>query len=425
MGEPGAATILHADLDAFYASVEQLLDPALRDRPVAVGGGVVLAASYEARSYGVSSGMPGWRARRLCPQIKFVDGHFSEYQRLSGLVMEVFQDFTPKVERVSIDEAFLDVAGARRLFGPPVAIGSAIRRRVRGEIGLPLSVGVARTKHLAKVASQVAKPDGMVVVEPGAEHDFLSPLPVELVWGVGPVTAAHLARAGIRTIGDLGATPGPALQGLLGQAVGHKLSSLAGNLDHRPVEAPRTAASVGAQAAFGRRVPTPELVRSTLGYLVDRVASRLRGAGRAGRTVTVRVRFRRMRSVTRSLTVDVALSATITLAELATELAGAALAANPTEVEVTLLAVSVSNLVPEPALQLELPLGPGGPRPRAGQPLGAARWAVDRSMDGVRARFGRGAVGYAGVVFSDLDRAPDAFRELAHHELEPPPAGPR
>ena len=198
----GAATVLHADLDAFYASVEQLLDPSLRGRPIAVGGGVVLAASYEARSYGVRGGMPGWRARQLCSDLVFVGGHFDRYQQFGDEVMSVFHDFTPRVERVSIDEAFLDVTGAVHLFGAPTEIAAAIRRRVRDEIGLPLSVGVARTKHLAKVASQVAKPDGIVAVAPEHEREFLEPLPVGLIWGVGPTTERRLHDSGIDTIGQ-------------------------------------------------------------------------------------------------------------------------------------------------------------------------------------------------------------------------------
>ena len=197
------ATFLHADLDAFYASVEQLLDPSLRGRPIAVGGGVVLAASYEAKAFGVSGGMSGWRAKQLCPNLLFVGGHFSEYQRLADRVIAVFNDFTPFVERISIDEAFLDVAGATHLFGSPAAIGGAIRERVLDEIGLPVSVGAATTKHLAKVASQVAKPNGLLVVEAGAEREFLDPLPVGLMWGVGPVTRQRLADRGITTIGQL------------------------------------------------------------------------------------------------------------------------------------------------------------------------------------------------------------------------------
>jgi len=202
------ATILHADLDAFYASVEQLLDPSLRGKPIAVGGGVVLAASYEAKSFGVSSGMSGRRARELCPQLIFVGGHFQDYQRLGDAAINVLNDYTPLVERISIDEAFADVVGCTHLFGSPPEIARAVRRRVRAELGLPISIGVARTKHLAKIASQVAKPDGLVVVDPETELDFLHDLPVELMWGVGPVTRARLAEIGVHTIGQLAKMPG-------------------------------------------------------------------------------------------------------------------------------------------------------------------------------------------------------------------------
>jgi DNA polymerase-4 len=413
----GRATILHADLDAFYASVEQLLEPSLRGRPVAVGGGVVLAASYEARSLGVHAGMPGWQARKLCPGLRFVGGHFHDYQRLGDRVIDVLRDFTPLVERISIDEAFLDVAGALNLFGSPVDIAVAIRRRVRVEVGLPVSVGVATTKHLAKIASQVAKPDGLVVVEPGRERAFLDPLPVELMWGVGPATHARLAGVGIRTIGDLAATSSPLVERLIGQAVGAKLAALAGNHDPRRIAvAGPGAKSVGAQSALGRRPATPSVVRTTLGYLADRVAGRLRAAGRAGRTITVRVRFMGLRSVTRSVTVPVAVASTLTLSELAADLAATALDDHPREREISLLAVSVSNLVADPGLQLELPLGLGDERYRPGTGTGSARWAVDRSVDAVRSRFGRDSVGYATVVFSDIHRVPEAFRELAERE---------
>jgi DNA polymerase IV len=202
------AMILHADLDAFYASVEQLLDPSLRGKPIAVGGGVVLAASYEAKVFGVHSGMPGRRARELCPHITFVGGHFSEYQRLGDAAINVLGDFTPLVERVSIDEAFADVEGCTHLFGSPEVIAREIRRRVKEELGLPISIGVARTKHLAKIASQVAKPDGLVVVDPETELAFLHDLPVELMWGVGPATKARLAEIGVSTIGQLARMPG-------------------------------------------------------------------------------------------------------------------------------------------------------------------------------------------------------------------------
>ena len=327
----GRATILHADLDAFYASVEQLLDPSLRNRPIAVGGGVVLAASYEARSYGVHGGMPGWRARQLCGDLIFVGGHFGRYQQLGDDVVSVFHEFTPRVERVSIDEAFLDVAGAAHLFGAPIEIAAAIRRRVRDEIGLPLSVGVARTKHLAKVASQVAKPDGLVAVAPGDERDFLEPLPIGLIWGVGPATERRLHEAGIYTIGQLARVGSPILGSLLGQAAGTKLAALSTNVDERGVATPARSKSMGAQAALGRRDATPELIRETLGYLADRVAGRLRNANLAGRTVTVRVRFPRLRSVTRSMTLPIAISTTLTLTEVAEGLAHSAIGDNERE----------------------------------------------------------------------------------------------
>jgi DNA polymerase-4 len=413
---PAEATILHADLDAFYASVEQLLDPSLRGRPIAVGGGVVLAASYEAKRFGVQGGMAGWTAKRLCPDLTFVGGHFREYQRLGDEVMAILGDFTPWVQRISIDEAFLDVTGSVHLFGPAAAIGGQIRERVRREVGLPISVGAARTKHLAKIASQVAKPDGLVVVAPEREREFLDPLPVGLVWGIGPVTRQRLAERGIRTIGELAAYPDESLRSLVGRALGTKLASLAANDDQRRVRPIRRASSVGAQSAFGRREPTPELVRSVLGHLCDRVAGRLRRSQRAGRTVTVRVRFAGLRSVTRSATLATPVATTLTLTEVAERLVQRALADHQDQHEVSLLAVSVSNLVGQAALQLELPvLADDAERP--GSRVGASRWAVDQSVDAVRQRFGRSAVGYAGVTLGAARSVPDEFRELAEHEL--------
>jgi DNA polymerase-4 len=413
----GPATILHADLDAFYASVEQLLEPSLRNRPIAVGGGVVLAASYEARGYGVRGGMPGWRARQLCGDLVFVGGHFERYQEFGDKVVSVFHDFTPRVERVSIDEAFLDVAGAVRLFGAPTEIAAAIRRRVRDEIGLPLSVGVARTKHLAKVASQVAKPDGLVAVEPAEERDFLEPLPVRLIWGVGPTTEQRLHEAGIHTIGQLAKTGSPILGSLLGQTAGSKLAALSANVDERAVQTPAPSKSMGAQAALGRRLPTPELMRETLGYLADRVAGRLRRANLAGRTVTVRVRFAQLRSVTRSVTLSVAISTTLTLTEVAEELAWSAIFENQEEREITLLAVSVSNMCAEHSLQLELPVEFPNLRPgvkyQPGSVVDACRWGIDRTVDAIRSKFGRAAVGYATSALSTADLVPEEFRELA------------
>lgn len=411
------ATILHADLDAFYASVEQLLDPSLRRRPIAVGRSVVLAASYEARSCGVRGGMPGWRARQLCGDLLFVGGHFGRYQQFGSDVVSIFHDFTPQVERVSIDEAFLDVAGTVHLFGTPTEIAAAIRRRVRDEIGLPLSVGVARTKHLAKVASQVAKPDGLVAVDPGDESGFLDPLPIRLIWGVGPATEQRLHEAGIYTIGHLVKAGSPILSSLLGQTAGTKLAALSANVDERVVETAARSKSMGAQAALGRRDASPELIRETMGYLADRVASRLRKANLAGRTVTVRVRFSHLRSVTRSLTLSVAISTTLTLTEVAERLAHSAILDNEREREVTLVAVTVSNFCPEHSLQLELPLDPlhlgrnAGPLP--GSVVEAGRWGVDRSVDAIRDKFGRTAVGYGTVAFSAADRVPEEFRELA------------
>jgi DNA polymerase IV len=413
----GGPTILHADLDAFYASVEQLLDPALRGRPIAVGGsasgGVVLAASYEAKAFGVHGGMPGWRAKRLCPAITFVRGHFGEYQKLADDVMDILHAVTPAVERISIDEAFLDVSGATHLFGPPAAIGARLRAQVRREVGLPISIGAAGTKHLAKVASQVAKPDSMIVVEPGTERAFLDPLPVGLMWGVGPVAQQRLADRGIRTIGELAGTPSAALERLLGQAAGAKLAALAADEDPRRIATSGRARSVGAQSALGRRSPTPELVRETLGHLVDRVAGRLRASARAGRTVTVRVRFAGMRSVTRSTTLAAPIAATLTLTEVAEQLAHQALADHD-RADISLLAVSVSNLAVQHHVQLELPLPPDDPR-SPGSPTGSARWAVDHSVDAVRARFGRSAVSYLSTARAP--GAPDAFRELAERDL--------
>jgi DNA polymerase-4 len=409
-------TVLHADLDAFYASVEQLLDPRLRGRAIAVGGGVVLAASYEAKRRGVSSGMAGWRAKELCPELIFVTGHFSEYQRLSEQVMEILGTYTPAIERMSIDEAFLDVGGSRRLHGSPARIARAIRRRVKDEAGLAISVGAARTKHLAKIASQVAKPDGLVVVDPAGERAFLDPLPVSLVWGVGPATQARLVARGITTIGELAASSPDVLARLLGGALAGKVRALANNDDWRRVEPRRRAGSVGAQSALGRTIPTEQVLSEVLGHLADRVATRLRAKSRAGRTVTVRVRFPGMKSVTRSITMGDPISATLSLREIAEGLVRQALSDHPNERQVTLLAISTSNLTEEPAVQLELP-APGGRRYRSGSPEAVARLAVDRSMDSVRSKFGRGAVGYAAVALSGRGAVPDEFRELAEREV--------
>src|SRR6202011_5005555 len=313
------ATILHADLDAFYASVEQLLDPSLRSKPIVVGGGVVLAASYEAKHFGVRGGMSGWRARELCPQLIFVGGHFGDYQRLGDAAVNVLNDFTPLVERISIDEAFADVAGCTHLFGSPAEIASAVRRRVRTELSLPISIGVARTKHLAKIASQVAKPDGLVVVDPDTELKFLHHLPVELMWGVGPATRARLTEIGVLTIGQLAKTPGCSLKQVLGSAAGAKLAALAWNPGPREIKPHRRARSAGAQSAIGRKPAEERVFRPTLLHLADRIGTRLRAKSRPGRTVTVRVRFANLNSATRSVTLAAPISATVILAEVAEE----------------------------------------------------------------------------------------------------------
>jgi DNA polymerase IV len=411
------ATILHADLDAFYASVEQMLDPSLRGKPVAVGGGVVLAASYEAKAFGVRGGMPGRKARELCPQLIFVNGHFKDYQRLGDAAIRVLGDFTPLVERISVDEAFADVAGTEHLFGPPAEIAEAIRRRVRTELGLPISVGVARTKHLAKIASQVAKPDGLLVVDPLTELEFLHGLPVELMWGVGPATKARLAEIGVLTIGQLAETSPRSLDRLLGRAASDKLSALAWNRDPREIKTRRRAQSAGAQSAFGKKAAAERVFRPALRHLADRIGSRLRAKSRLGRTVTVRVRFANLRSVSHSLTLPAPISATAILAEIAEDLVRDVLAKRPDEKTISLLAISVSNLEKQSVVQLELPLGLADENRRPGAKKGAARWLADRAVDMIRNRFGWEAVGYASVVLGISHSIPDEFRELAEKEL--------
>jgi len=412
-----AATILHADLDAFYASVEQMLDPTLRGKPIAVGGGVVLAASYEAKKFGVRGGMGGRQAKELCPQLIFVGGHFDQYQRLGDAAIRILDDFTPLVERISIDEAFADVAGTEHLFGPPEAIARKVRERVKAEVGLPISVGVARTKHLAKIGSQVAKPDGLVVVDPEHELEFLHQLPVDLMWGVGPATKARLAEQGVLTIGQLAQTSVHALQRLLGPVAGDKLAALAWNRDPRAIVTNRRAHSAGAQSALGRRPATLKVVRPTLSHLADRIGSRLRAKLLAGRTVTVRVRFSDMTAVTRAATLPAPIAATTTLTEVAEELAMGVLADHPEEVTISLLAISVSHLETQPLLQLELSFGGGDEVRRPGTRTGAARWSADRAMDKIRNRFGWEAIGYGAVAFDKARSVPDAFRSLAEKEL--------
>ena len=309
--------MLHADLDAFYASVEQLRRPELRGKPIAVGGGVVLAASYEARAFGVRSAMPLGRARRLCPNLIVVHGSYGEYAELSDQVFDICRRYMPLVEQISIDEAFLDVAGARRLFGAADDIAPRLRADVKRETGLIVSVGAARTKFLAKIASRVAKPDGLVIVPPDDELDFLHALPVGLIWGVGPVTERRLAELGVATVAELAAVGERALRARLGNAAGRYLHALAWNRDPRPVVTRRSARSVGAQSAFGRDRHDSELRRRVLARLADRVGSRLRKKGRAGRTIGVRVRFADLQAVTRATTLAAPVSSTEAIFQVA------------------------------------------------------------------------------------------------------------
>lgn len=409
------AAILHADLDAFYASVEQLLDPRLRGKPIAVGGGVVLAASYEARAFGVKSGMPGRRARELCPDLIFTGGHFSEYQRLGDAAIDVLRDFTPEVERISIDEAFADVSGSTQLFGSPADIARKVRARVRDEIGLPISIGVARTKHLAKIASQVAKPDGLVVVDPATELQFLHNLPVELMWGVGPATKERLALNGIETIGQLAQSSPQAMQRVLGKAAGRKLTALAWNKDPREIQTHRRATSAGAQSALGRKPATERVYRPVLLHLADRIAQRLRAKDRPCRTITVRVRFADMRAVTRAITLPAPILATTMLAEIAIDLVRSVLSDYPDERVITLLAISASHLGSE-SLQLELPFALADDGLRPGTRKGMARGRADRAMDAIRNRFGSEFVFYASSSRAEHS-VPDDFRSLAEKDL--------
>ena len=412
-----AATILHADLDAFYASVEQLLDPSLLGKPIAVGGGVVLACSYEAKRFGVRGGMGGKEARELCPELIFTGGHYDEYQRLGDAAIGILDDFTPLVERISIDEAFADVAGTSHLFGSPEDIARTVRARVKKELGLPISIGIARTKHLAKIGSQVAKPDGLCVIDPERELEFLHNLSVDLMWGVGPVTSQKLAQEGILTIGQLAQSRPEALQSILGKAIGGKVFDLAWNRDIREIETDRKAHSAGAQSALGKKPATPAVYVPALRHLADRIGARLRAKSLAGRTVTVRVRFADFHTESRGTTLPAPIAATTTLAEVAEDLVRGVLHDNAHERLITLLAISVSHLERFPPMQLHLPLGLADEPQRPGTKPGRARYVADRAVDAVRDRFGRDAIGFASVVLGGDRSVPDAFRGLAEKRL--------
>ncbi len=382
----GAATILHADLDAFFASVEQRDDPRLRGRPVVVGGGVVLAASYEARAYGIRSAMGGRRARALCPHLLVAQPRWSAYVEASRAVFALFAEAVPVVEALSIDEAFLDARGLERITGTPAEIAARLRREVLAQVGLPLTVGVARTKSLAKVASGVAKPDGLLVVEPEEEEAFLHPLDVGRLWGVGPVTRRKLAALGIVTVGELAARPEAELVGALGRAAGRHVHALAHCRDPRPVRTGRRRRSVGAQSALPRGTRAGPELETRLAALVDRVTRRMRKAGRAGRTVILRLRFDDYTRATRSRTLpeptagtaDVLAAARALLAEAAPLVDARGL---------TLVGITVTNL-DGGAGQLTLPLD------------GPDHTALESALDRVRDRFGAGAVTRAALVGS-------------------------
>ena len=374
-----SATILHADADSFFASVEQRDDPKLRGRPVVVGGGVVLAASYEAKAFGVRTAMGGRRARRLCPDAVVVPARFAAYSEASRALYAVFEDTTPLVEGLSIDEAFLDVRGLERSVGSPVEIAVRLRREVRQRVGLPVTVGIARTKHLAKIASAVAKPDGLLLVPPGDELAFLHPLPVERIWGVGARTAEKLRGRGIRTVGELAGIEEGALAAMLGRAVGRQLHALANNLDPRPVQLRRRRRSIGSQHALGWRLHTAEELDTQLVAIVDRVTRRLRAADRVGRTVVLRLRFDDLSRATRSHTLPHPTARTATVLAAARGLLAAARPLIATR-GITLIGLAITNL--ENDLPIQLPL-----------PLEAEDGSfLDAALDEIRTRFGTRAV---------------------------------
>jgi DNA polymerase-4 len=382
------ATLLHADLDAFYASVEQRDDPRLRGRPVIVGAGVVLAASYEAKAHGVRTAMSGAQARRLCPRAVVVEPRMSAYAVASKAVYRVFEDTTPLVEGLSIDEAFLDVRGLRRLSGTPTEIAVRLRRDVRERVGLPITVGVARTKFLAKVASGVAKPDGLLVVPPDGELAFLHPLPVDRLWGVGPVTAGKLHDRGITTVGEVAQLAEAALVSMLGRASGRHLHALAHNRDPRPVQLRRRRSSIGSQRALGRSPRSPEAIDAVVVALVDRVTRRMRAAGRVGRTVVLRLRFADFSRATRSHTLPRATAQTQTILVTARGLLATAMPLIERQ-GLTLVGVAVGNLDDDSATQLALPFD----RHTGG--------ALDAALDEVRDRFGSTAVTRAVLLGRD------------------------
>jgi DNA polymerase-4 len=386
------ASILHADLDSFYASVEQRDDPTLRGRPVIVGGGVVLAASYEAKAYGVRTAMGGSQARRLCPHAVVVPPRMSAYSRASDAVFEVFRDCSPIVEPLSVDEAFLDVGGLRRVSGTPVAIAQRLRANVRDRVGLPITVGVARTKFLAKVASQEAKPDGLLLVPPDQELTFLRPLPVRRLWGVGAVTAEKLRTHGIVTVADVAELSESALGSMVGGAMGRQLYALSRNIDSRRVTTGVRRRSVGAQRALGRAGNTmsDSEIDAVVVNLIDRITGRMRAARRTGRTVVLRLRFDDFGRATRSRTLPWATSSTQPILAAARALVASA-APLISERGLTLVGFAVSSIDRTGAQQLLLPFDDDN-----------NRLAIDAAIDQVRDRYGKSALTPAVLVGRDL-----------------------
>lgn len=371
------ASILHADLDSFYASVEQRDNPRLRGRPVLVGGGVVLAASYEAKAFGVVTPMGIAQARRRCPHAVVVPPRMEAYAEASRAVFAIFHDTTPLVEPISIDEAFLDVGGLTRVAGSPLEIGARLRQRIASEVGLAITVGIARTKFLAKVASGVGKPDGLLRVDPDDEQGFLHPLPVTRLWGVGPVTAAKLERVDLRTVGEVAALPLPVLVGLVGTAAGHKLHHLSRLEDPRPVQGGRRRSSIGSQQAMRSGSKSHDELRALLGARVDKVTSRLRAADRVARTVVVRFRFDDFTRATRSRSLPQATADTEPINRAAQDLLSTMM---PTIAArgLSLIGLTAANLSDSDAVQLALPFDD--------------RSGLDTAMDSVRDRFGHGAL---------------------------------
>ncbi len=416
LGDGGGRAILHVDMDAFYVSVELRSRPELRGKPVVVGGtgrrGVVAAASYEARRYGVHSAMSSVTARRRCPHAVFLPGDHALYTRVSTQVHEIFEAVTPLVEPLALDEAFLDVTGALRALGPAHTIGNGIRRRVHDELGIECSVGGATTKFLAKLASKAAKPRivggeirpgaGVVLVPPGRELDFLHPLPVQALWGVGPTTLERLQRLGVRTVRDLADLPVTTLVHTLGQAQGRHLHDLAWAVDDRPVEAAREVKSIGHEETFASDRFTFDELHAELVRLADAVSARLRAHGTGARTVTVKLKFADFTLVSRAHTLPSPVATTAAILAAADEL----LAAIDLRQGVRLLGVSVSNFG-EPAEQLSFeallqPAPSAAPSPgatAAAAAAAAADWttATD-AIDAIRERFGVAAIGPASTL---------------------------